>query len=383
MNSINNISIKKQEECCGCSSCASICATKAITMHLDILGFKYPVVDAAKCTNCGLCVKKCAFEKPIPIADFQQEYHALRHSNEDELLKSQSGAAFVILSDVVLEQGGVVYGAAFDDEFHVIHKRTTSSEEREELRYSKYTQSDMEGCYKEVVNDLKNGILVLFTGTPCQVAAIKSFVPVRLHNNLLLVDIICHGVPSPQIWHDYLKYIENKYGKIKKAYFRDKRIGWNVQKETFINVQGKEKCFITYKKLFYSHVCLRHSCYNCQFTSYNRCSDITISDFWGWEKISDRFKDNKGVSLCIINTNKGKRLFNSAAKEHFTQEVAKEDCVQPQLIHPAKYNPNRENFEKDYKEKGFLYIAKKYSDLNFQTQFKYKLRKLKQVLIGK
>ena len=374
MSSINNISTKRREECCGCGLCANICAKQAIIMQPDTLGFRYPVVDIEKCTNCGLCVKKCPFEKPVPQSDFTQRYFALRHKDEAELLKSQTGAAFVILSDLILANGGIVYGAAFDQCFHVLHKRATNNEEREELRYSKYTQSNIENCFESIKTDLRNGLTVLFTGTPCQVAAVKSAVPTKLSEKLFLVDIICHGVPSPQIWNDYLVYIENKYGKIKKAYFRDKRKGWNVQKETF--QCNKEHSFITFKKLFYSHICLRHSCYNCQFTSYDRCSDITISDFWGWEKISDKFSDNKGVSLAIINTGKGLSLFTSIEKGHFTQEVNKEDCSQPQLNHPAKYNPNREVFDEEYKRKGFLYVAKKYSDLNLKTQVKYLLRRI-------
>lgn len=182
-------------------------------------------------------------------------YYALRHFDESELLKSQSGAAFVILSDMVLEDGGAVYGAAFDESFHVIHKRATNKIDREELRFSKYTQSDIEHCFNLIRTDLDKGISLLFSGTPCQVAAIKSAIPVRLHEKLYLIDLICHGVPSPNVWNDYLEYIEKKYGKIKRVYFRDKRLGWNVQKETF--VCDKEYSFITHKVLFHSRVCLR------------------------------------------------------------------------------------------------------------------------------
>lgn len=381
MSSINNISTKKKEECCGCGLCANVCATQAITMQADALGFRYPVVDNEKCTNCGLCVKKCSFEKPVCEEGFTSRYFACRHKDEAELLKSQSGAAFIILSDVVLKDGGVVYGAALDNHFHVFHKRATTEDEREELRYSKYTQSNIEDCYSSITEDLKKGLKVLFTGTPCQTSAVASAVPARLKTNLLLVDIICHGVPAPNIWNDYIKYIEKKYGKIQKVYFRDKRIGWNVQKETF--VCKKEHTFITYKKLFHSRICLRHSCYNCQFTSYNRATDITISDFWGWKDISDKFKDNKGVSLMLINTSKGFELFSATDKAHFVQEVQKEQCSQPQLHSPAKYNPKREIFEQEYKRKGFLYVAKKYSDLNLKTQIKYRLRKIINFFAGK
>lgn len=377
MNSVNNVLIKKREDCSGCVLCATICINNAITMVPDVLGFSYPVVDVKKCTHCGLCLKECSFCPPEPVS-FKQRYYALRHFDESDLLKSQSGAAFVIFSDAILDQGGVVYGAAFDENFRVLHKRAVSAEEREGLRFSKYVQSDLNDCYIRTLQDLKDGRKVMFTGTPCQIAGIKAFIPSKYRENLFLVDLICHGVPSPKIWSDYLVYIEKKYGKIKKAYFRDKRIGWNVHKETF--VCDKEHSFITFKKLFYSNISLKKCCYSCRFSRYERISDLTIGDFWGSERIPSLPKDNKGISLVLVNTKQGQILFNIASKGHFSQEVSKDVCVQPQLLGPAEYNANRELFEKEYSGKGFLYVAKKYSDLNIKTQTKYKFSKFRSIL---
>ena len=378
MDDKKNISVKSNAECSGCTLCMNVCPTQAITMTSDTLGFKYPKVSEDLCINCGICLKKCPFSTPIPL-NFEQQYFALRHSDESELLKSQSGAAFVIFSDYILSINGIIYGAAFGDGFSVIHKRATNSHERDELRYSKYIQSDLGFCFKQVLEDLKLGKAVLFTGTPCQVAGIKEYIPKKWQENLYLIDLICHGVPSPAIWNDYVQYIEKKYGTIQNAYFRDKRFGWNVQKETF--KCSKERSFITFKKLFYSNVCLRESCYECPFTNYNRVSDLTIGDFWGIERVPEIANDNRGMSLILVNTEKALSLLEKARKGHFCMPIPKDKTSQPQLQYPTKYNENRPKFIEDYGKYGFKYISKVYSDLNLKTQIRYKLSKIKALLI--
>lgn len=224
--------------CSGCTACASVCAFNAIEMKPDALGFLYPIVDLKRCRNCGACERVCAFndhyddrlnlEKPIAFG--------ARHKDINEIEKSRSGAAFVAISDYVLSFGGVVYGAGFTDHFRVVHKRAITKHERDEFRGSKYVQSDLTGVFRDVKKDLQKGKFVLFTGTPCQTAGLNSYVGDRLRRNLLLVDIICHGVPSPFIWRDYLDYLERKYKrKIIRVDFRDKRqFGWAAHYETFV-----------------------------------------------------------------------------------------------------------------------------------------------------
>lgn len=350
-------------------------------MEPDALGFFYPKVNPSDCVNCGICVKRCPFIFPKKDESFHQQFFGLRHKSSEELLKSQSGAAFVILSDEILKRGGVVYGAGFSDDYYVLHKRASTVTERDDLRYSKYTQSDINTSLISIIRDLESGNDVLFTGTPCQVAAVNAFVPQNLLSRLYLVDLICHGVPSPFIWRDYIKYIKEKYGDIRVARFRDKRLGWNTHKEFFLC--DKERFFITFKALFHRNVCLRSSCYKCPFASIKRISDLTIGDFWGWDqkfKQEQIFIDNKGVSLLLVNTKKGKTLFDDAKSEHINFEVSKEDCLQPNLQAPTSYNPARKNFEEDYKTKGFIYVAKIYSDLGFKTQLKYKVRPILSML---
>lgn len=231
------IEIKNKADCCGCTACNAVCPHDAITMRPDAMGFLYPVVDKDKCIDCGLCEKVCAFNDhydislnlPEPLA------YAARHKDMDEIMKSRSGAAFAAISDYVLENGGIVYGAGYAEHFRVVHKRAITKEQRDEFRGSKYVQSDLRGVFRQVKQDLKGGLQVLFSGTPCQTAGLNSFIGRKLRTNLILVDIVCHGVPSPYLWRDYLAYIEKKHGdKIAWVNFRDKELfGWAAHRETF------------------------------------------------------------------------------------------------------------------------------------------------------
>lgn len=231
------IKISNPADCCGCTACASICNHDAITMIPDALGFLYPVVDTTKCTDCGLCEKVCSFNDnydtslnlPEPIA------YGARHKDIDEVMRSRSGAVFAAISDYILENGGVIYGAGYTDHFRVVHKRATTKEERNEFRGSKYVQSDMNTVFRQVKKDLKDGLTVLFSGTPCQTSGLNSFVGTKLRENLILIDLVCHGVPGPYLWRDYIDYLEKKEGaRITWVNFRDKeQFGWAAHRETF------------------------------------------------------------------------------------------------------------------------------------------------------
>lgn len=195
------IQITNKADCCGCTACASICAQHAISMEPDVMGFLYPKVDTDKCTECGLCEKVCAFnpnyDKSLNL--LEPQIYAARHKDMHEIETSRSGAAFIAISDYVLEQGGVVYGAGYAEHFRVVHKRATNKEERNEFKGSKYVQSDLRDIFPQVKADLKQGLIVLFSGTPCQTAGLASYIGKRLREKLILVDIVCHGVPAPYI----------------------------------------------------------------------------------------------------------------------------------------------------------------------------------------
>lgn len=357
------IDIKDKHDCCGCTACASICPHSAIEMKPDVLGFKYPDVDKTKCVDCGLCDKVCAFndnyDKSLNLSE--PIAYAARHKDMSEILKSRSGAAFVAVSDWILENGGVVYGAGYKGHFVVTHKRATTKEERDEFRGSKYVQSDLSGIFKQVKDDLKNGLTVMFSGTPCQTSGLNSFVGKTLMKNLYLVDIVCHGVPGATMWRDYLVYLEKKYKReIIAVNFRDKEhYGWGAHKESFLFAGFTSFTSFTY--VFYRHIAFRMSCVNCHFCNLTRPSDLTLADYWGWQRTDNQFNaDNKGCSLVLLNTEKGKELFETVKNKMNVISAKLENVIQPNLEHPSVIHPKRFEFEKDYEKHGFKYVLKKY-----------------------
>lgn len=371
------IKISKKEDCCGCTACASICPHDAITMVPDALGFLYPQVDMNKCVDCGLCERVCSFNDNYdtslnlakPLA------YGARHKNMKEVETSRSGAAFIALSDYILEHGGVVYGAGYADHFRVVHKRATTKEERDEFKGSKYVQSDMNSIFRHVKKDLRNGLTVLFSGTPCQTSGLNSYIGKKLRENLYLVDIVCHGVPGPYLWRDYLNYLEKIQGSpIVWVNFRDKqKYGWRAHLESFIFKNGGGKMSFTY--LFYKHIMFRQSCGKCHFCNTRRPSDITIADFWGWEKTDPEInKDDKGLSLVLVNTEKGKFLFDAVKESMDVIPAELENCLQTHLRMPSDIHPLRMQFEEDYNKKGFEYVYLKYNIPQRLQRYKFKLK---------
>lgn len=381
------IHITNKDECCGCTACASICGHKAISMQPDSLGFLYPKVDINKCTNCGLCEKVCAFNNNYDksLNYNQPQAYGARHKDIKEVETSRSGAAFIAISDWILEQEGIVYGVGYNGHFKVAHKRAVTKEQRNEFKGSKYVQSDLSDIFLQVKKDLTDGKLVLFSGTPCQTSGLNSYIGKKLRQNLYLIDIVCHGVPSPYIWKDYIRYIEKKYKtNITSFNFRDKNeFGWYDHKETFqsnngVKISPKNH---PYSTLFCSSLMYRPSCGKCYFCNTNRPSDITLADFWGWEKTNPTFNnDNKGVSLLLINTEKGESLFNRINNSLYVFKANLKDCMQPNLIGPSILNPDSNKFENLYKEKGFEYILKKYTQQSAQRKIRNLLLRIKNKL---
>ena len=374
------IRITDKSQCCGCTACASACSRDAITMQPDAMGFLYPVVDECKCIDCGLCEKVCAFHENYDTSlNFSvPEAYAVRHKDIREVETSRSGAAFIAISDWILEHDGVVYGVGYTDHFRVVHKRATTKEERDEFKGSKYVQSDLGDIFRHVKQDLRDGKTVLFSGTPCQTSGLNSFVGKRLKENLYLIDIVCHGVPSPNLWRDYLAYLEKKQGdKICGVNFRDKQeFGWAAHHETFNFVNSGK---VVFKYLFYQYTIFRKSCEICPFTNIHRPSDVTLADFWGWEKIYPELnEDDKGLSLVLVNTERGKLLFDAVEQDLNVYHVDNlNDCLQPNLQYPSALYPKREEFERDYAKYGFVYVAKKYGNMGWRYKLKVLRRKMR------
>lgn len=376
------VKILNPENCCGCTACKNICPKNAISMEPDALGFLYPRVNENLCINCGLCEKVCSFNDQYKTPDNFAEPLAfgVRHKDIHEIETSRSGAAFIALSDWILEQGGVVYGAGYKDHFRVAHLRATTKEERDQFKGSKYVQSDLGETFRCVKSDLKDGKIVMYSGTACQIAGLRSFIGDKLDENLYLVDIVCHGSPSPFIWKDYLSHEEQKHNKkAVSVNFRDKsRFGWKDHKESITFEDGETICANTFTHLFYSHIMFRKSCGVCHFTNTRRPGDITIADFWGWEKTDPSFNvDNKGCSLVLCNTPKGEQLLGATEDCLDIRNAKLEDCYQPNMQSPSSIHDNRDAFEQDYARKGYKFVEKKYGNTGIRYKANEIVRKIR------
>ena len=357
------IEIKNKHDCCGCGLCAASCPKNAIKMIKDSLGFLYPEVNKESCIGCSLCERVCIMKHKLDSSKTVLNSYASRCSNCMELQQSQSGGVFYAISEKILKKDGVIYGASFDEHFNVKHARATKKKERDDMRLSKYVQSDLSNVYAQIKGDLESGKVVFFTGTPCQVAAIRKYIGQRFSENLYTLDIFCHGVPSPQIWRDNLDQIERKYrSKIVKAKFRDKQLGWNFCRETYELENGKKIIRNSSNYLYFQHFTIRESCSCCPFACLHRIGDVSTGDFWGHENFTNNYQDNKGVSVTLINTEKGEKLFADASSLLDIIPVPLEKVMQPQLIRPVDLHQNRDSFISDYETKGFGYVARKYGD---------------------
>lgn len=308
------IDIQEKLNCCGCHACYNKCPKNAIEMIEDEKGFKYPQIDKEKCINCGLCDKVCPIINSKTIANSPKAYACI-NNNEEIRIQSTSGGIFTLLAEAIINKNGVVFGASFNKEFLVVHECVDKIEDLYKFRGSKYLQSEINYTYKKAKEILDEDRYVLFTGTPCQIEGLRNYLG-KDYDKLYLQDIICHGVPSPKVWKKYKKCKEKQYNSsINKMNFRDKSVeGWNKY-HLKINFENNNSYDIlhgndSYMKAFLSHLSLRESCTSCRFKKENRLSDITLADFWGINNIKPEMNDEKGTSLVIVNSEKGKELFN-------------------------------------------------------------------------
>lgn len=337
------IKIEVKKDCCGCHACFSVCPKHCITMQADREGFLYPSVDKDACVNCGLCETVCPVINQ-EVSHVPLKVYASRCMDDEVRMHSSSGGIFTFLAKAVIDSGGVVFGAKFNHHWAVVHAWTDNIEGIAAFRGSKYVQSVIGNAYKEAKEFLQEGRIVLFSGTPCQIAGLKAYLR-KEYDNLLTVDVICHGVPSPLVWKKYLDEVSNScqqlsVGKtvvIKDVSFRDKVKGWkdygiridysvsqsdlySAREDKQIRQSASENTFM---RCFLSRLDLRPSCHACPSKSGKSGSDITIADFWGIEKYNSNFIDDKGTSAVLINTSKGEDFFTKIdvlAEEHpFTQ----------------------------------------------------------------
>lgn len=308
---------------------------------------------------------------------------AVQHKDEVIRATSRSGGIFTALSNWVFENDGIVYGCVLDEHFLAVHAKATNLEEQKPMRGSKYIQSKLGETYKSIKKDVNSGRLVLFSGTSCQVAGLKKYLG-KTFTNLLCVDIVCHGVPSPKVWKEYLEWQEKKKkSKIKFVSFRNKeKFGWRAHIESLLFENGYVENSKIFANLFMEHSVLRPCCYECPYKSVIHPADITIADYWGIEKAAPEFDDDKGVSLVLINNEKGDRFFSSVKSTVRWKETKIEDSMQPSLIRSSSRPDRRERFWNDFKNKNFNYIAIKYGGAGLRNRVKYNIRRLKRRLVG-
>lgn len=371
-----------KNKCSGCGACAAVCPQKCITMVPDKLGFLYPKVDQDRCVQCGLCQRRCpAYCEAVPAeAVYPAEAYAMVGNDDRIREKSSSGGVFYLIASYVLAQNGVVFGAAFDDTYHSVkHIAVDSLDGLKKLQGSKYVQSEIGDSYLMAKSCLEQDRLVLFTGTPCQISGLRAFLN-REYSNLYVLDIVCHGVPSPAVWDDYLTHLEKRHGgKVKRVDFRDKTNGWEnyllrVEMDNGA-VYSNDRINDLYIRGFLHNCFLRSSCYECMHKGTERGTDITLGDFWGIGKICPELQDGKGTSLVIASSPKGKFLLEQISAEVRIKKVVLDDLISynPAIIQPASYNPIRENLEKEFRQKPIMVVLKKYCSMS-------KLKKVKRAI---
>lgn len=368
----------KPKNCCGCTACEWVCPQRAIRMVTDPLGFLLPEVDKSLCIGCGLCEKLCPFitntqkeDAALPLA------YAARHKNTGEIDTSRSGAVFTAVSSFVISRGGVVYGAAFADDCSVEHQKASDYIEMFKFKGSKYTQSDMRGIIRDLYAELQRDRMVLFSGTPCQISAIRNLVPHKYKENLYLVDVVCHGAAAPRVWADYIRYLEKRERrKIVKADFRDKSIyGWDgLHRESFLFDNNKKH---TYPITFYQPFLIREACSVCPYATTQRVSDLTLGDLWEWESVCPTMnEDKKGISLVLVNTDKGQELLDSVAGDLDVRKIPLDDCLQLNLQNPTPRDPRADAFAKDYRSHGWEYTLAKYYPVSWTDKIKYGVKRV-------
>lgn len=376
--------LSDKTKCTGCTACLAVCPLDCISMRVDIEGFLYPDVDNSKCVSCGACEKVCpvlyqtAKEQAVPQA------YGIRAKDMELRLKSSSGGIFTLLAERILEDGGAVFGVSMSPDCKSAHHIMVETPAAlAALRGSKYIQSSLDDTFRTVRTELENGRKVLFTGTPCQADGLKNFLG-REYDNLLCVEIICHGVPSPALWREYVEYLEKKTGApIVKAEFRHKKLGWKLFGARLEN--SKRRVLYStlrndpYILMFLKNQCLRPSCYQCHSKGLTRNADLTVGDFWGIQNVAPELDDDKGTSLVLVHTEKGNRALRAILEETEYQEV---DCMaalkdNPAMLRSVGRPAARDSFFVDMGAMNFKALQKKYIVISGKDRLKYVLERTK------
>lgn len=380
------IDIKDKSKCCGCTACKSICPKNAIEMVEDEEGFLYPKVDKEKCVDCGLCDKVCPVLN-AKVEKTEQKAYVLNNKNENIRADSTSGGAFTPIADYVFDKDGVVFGATFDSDYKVIHTYIEHKDELYKFRGSKYVQSDLGDSYIKVKEFLEQGREVCFSGTPCQIEGLKSYLR-KDYKNLITVDVMCHAAPSPLVWKKYFSYIKsNKLNNedVEKVLFRDKsKYGF---KYSTMTLKSKNKQYSKgvetdpYLRAFFGDLSDRPACYDCAFKKQYHISDFTIWDCFIAEKFDKSLDDDKGTSRMLVNTQKGQEIFEKISKNFKFKEVEAEALTKnvKEMLHSVQLPEKRKAFFEDINKMTEDKFFKKY----FPDSIKVKLERTIRIFLIK
>lgn len=357
------IKLSKREDCCGCGACEQICPKQCISLSADNEGFLYPIINTQLCIDCHRCEKACPVLNPDPI---RKPLRVLAAYNRDESIrdKSSSGGIFTIVAEEVLRRNGVVFGVKFDKDWNVVFDYTRSTEGLEAFRGSKYVQAFVGNVYSKVQEFLKEGTIVLFTGTPCQIAGLRKYLN-KEYKNLMLMDLICEGVPSPKVWKKYLHeeicrlsqkiyHIPIKDLIIQDISFRNKKDGWKSfafslqlaykdKLQQLILLPEYVNRNSSYLQAMFRYLDLRPICYECPFKSCKSHSDITIADYWGIDALHPEIFDNQGTSMVYIHSEKGES-FLPLDYINFIETNYEEALAVNNIVTSVKKHPNRDAF---------------------------------------
>ena len=348
-------------QCTGCTACAQICPKNCIQMIPDSEGFLHPQVDAAQCISCSLCTRTCPVLHQPTTSDAQTQAYAAMIAEEPVRLKSTSGGTFTALARWVFRHGGVVFGAAYAEDFSVYHCAVTDEEQLQMLRTAKYAQSRLGDTFAQVKTALKQGREVLFSGTPCQIAGLQAYLK-KSYENLILADVICHGVPSPKVWRHYLDFrrkTDAPDSAIKSVNLRSKETGWpsysirfEYENGSVYSARSSEDPFL---RGFVGDYYLRPSCYECPFKGISRPGDFTLADYWGVDGQLPEYDDGKGTSLVFVHSEKGKRIWEAVQKDLRCQMVDPELAVKwnPSALTASRQPDDRDAFWNRYEQANF------------------------------
>lgn len=384
MKEVAKIVLAMPNKCTGCAACASVCPTNSITMREDKEGFLQPRIDSKTCIACHKCEKTCPIITPKLIpTDFETQAFAAINKDEAVRMRSSSGGMFYVLAKWTIEQGGVVFGSRFNENWEAIHDYTETIEGIEPFMRSKYVQSRIGETFKLAKEFLEQGRLVLYTGTPCQINGLKSYLH-KDFNNLFTVDIICHGVPSPKVWREYLKYAFGNE-RLVEINLRDKKNGWLEYQQLFVTETKtirETKSENIYFTGFLGDIYLRPSCYDCYFKTLHRLADLTIADYWGVERVCPKMFDNKGTSIVFIHSTKALNLFNNATTQSIIerQDVRKAADGNPAMETSVRMPRRRADYFRALNTFGYTYakhfIFKDRIDVRLMRALRKKLQKV-------